>query len=1169
MAAAWLALAALAIPHAEDPLPIVIDLLLDEGGTSIIEPEEPDEFFAAGTYGLGDVNGDGVEDFSFYAGASDEGAGYIVFGRDPFPERILTADLGSFGSRVTTRTEYHVTTAAPAGDLDGDGNADMFFRASHLQWGHLAVLFGEPDLPADFLAEDAAVSLRGILFRGGPDLGDEAGMSFEHCGAGDVNGDGFPDILIGVRNSDAHGVERAGRVYLVFGAETWPPIIDIEDVGESWPGVIFTAVSDEPARHAGQSFGRVAGIGDVNGDGFADVLLGAPGWRALDDDDHLEMGTAFLVFGRDDFAAEVNLEKETSLRTAFRGTEKLNDLGRIVLGVGDINGNGSLDFAITGRPWALIVDGSREFPEEVLLDASAADIAIASGDAFRLLNPLPGMIAPVPDFDGDGTADLCVSTGASYTRGTIASLGYANLIPGRPDLPHDILIGEASPYAIAIPGTSRKEEMAESVSSADVDGDGLSDLLIGAPGLLPQIEPETQSHLYIVRGRRDPRGPLRISGYSPHQGTSEGGTRVRIRGAGFTSATQVFFGTREAASYERIDSANLTVATPPGTDGEEVEVRVLHPGEEVRFDERFRYRGGAIQETYEMANLGGRGIRIYEDRENDPTRWMHLSPHLEPAGDVNGDGLDDLFFSSQSGDARRPGGDSIYILLGSRNPPEEFLMSAFTEHGIVLYSGTEGDEFGCGRSAPVGDMNGDGRGDLISLVRPPDGEWGFLLIYGDAFAPLAEVEEHVFGQGKGAFIRTERSYSEFGVPFGGDFTGDGLSDAVIIHSGPVAEDDVHLDVGRISILPGDRAFPRDADIRGFPTISGESVANDDKEYIGRILDGWAIGDVNGDGFDDFAVVWSTSGDSRFVQWYEIYVILGRPRFQQRSTLAEEKARGMAVLLAKRTGWFECRDMSTAGDQNGDGIGDIFMAVRTGVQGGATFHGGYVLYGGTTLPTNRRLGIPEDFDASFLWKEGTNCGIYYADGGGDFNGDGRPDLMLTDSSHPSACPPITRTAYLFFGGDLPEAPTPIPDVVRMTRLVDDYGGYPKDVSFCGDLNGDGAQDVAVMDGNHLYVVFSPVIAGEREFRRGDANQSGQLEIGDAIVVLNALFVPGAGEGVPCWDATDANDDEIIDLSDAMRILMLLFADGPVLPPPFGECGPDPFGDELDCLRSACP
>jgi hypothetical protein len=120
----------------------------------------------------------------------------------------------------------------------------------------------------------------------GIDPGDSSGSSV--AGAGDVNGDGFADILIGASGADPNGNSAAGETYVVFGKVTFTGSLDLSTL-DGTNGFVINGV--DPSDFSGSS---VAGAGDVNGDGFADILIGAP--RA-DPNGNFDAGKTYVVFG--------------------------------------------------------------------------------------------------------------------------------------------------------------------------------------------------------------------------------------------------------------------------------------------------------------------------------------------------------------------------------------------------------------------------------------------------------------------------------------------------------------------------------------------------------------------------------------------------------------------------------------------------------------------------------------------------------------------------------------------------------------------------------------------------------------------------------------------------------------------------------------------------------
>ena len=117
----------------------------------------------------------------------------------------------------------------------------------------------------------------------GINAGDEAGYSVS--AAGDVNNDGYADILIGAHAADPGGVSDAGETYLIFGkSESFGEVVDLGSL-DGTDGVVFEGIG--PDDRSGLS---VSTAGDVNGDGYVDILIGAYGAGSY-------TGETYLVFG--------------------------------------------------------------------------------------------------------------------------------------------------------------------------------------------------------------------------------------------------------------------------------------------------------------------------------------------------------------------------------------------------------------------------------------------------------------------------------------------------------------------------------------------------------------------------------------------------------------------------------------------------------------------------------------------------------------------------------------------------------------------------------------------------------------------------------------------------------------------------------------------------------
>jgi len=252
--------------------------------------------------GAGDVNGDGVPDLIIAAPNVNEQASdvYIVFGR-PDLQAVSLANVANGVGGFAILGEGIDDTARVvngAGDVNGDGLGDIVIGAFEApegtESGRAYIVFGKTNGTRVLL--DDAVQGRGGLALDAEGLEDNFGSSVS--GAGDVNGDGLADIIIGARRVDPPTVDGTGggRTYVIFGRRDWSSI-SLIDITRGIGG--FTIDGELEIQESGES---VSDAGDVNGDGFADVIIGAP----VDEDDGFP-GRAYVVFGGDFTLSATNL----------------------------------------------------------------------------------------------------------------------------------------------------------------------------------------------------------------------------------------------------------------------------------------------------------------------------------------------------------------------------------------------------------------------------------------------------------------------------------------------------------------------------------------------------------------------------------------------------------------------------------------------------------------------------------------------------------------------------------------------------------------------------------------------------------------------------------------------------------------------------------------------
>ncbi|GAX59205.1 hypothetical protein SCALIN_C01_0136 [Candidatus Scalindua japonica] len=762
----------------------------------------------------GDVNGDGYSDIivsaPFYDnGESQEGKVFVYMGS---PAGLgTTADWKAEGGQTSA---YFGISATTAGDVNGDGFGDVIVGAYEFDSGevnegkvfmYLGSLLG-PSTTADWEAE-----------------GDQANASFgvSVSTAGDVNGDGYSDIIVGANKYD-NGETDEGRVFVYNGSSS--------GLGAS---AVWTAEGDQAYASFGVS---VSTAGDVNGDGYSDIIIGSCTY----DNGEIDEGKAFVYHGS---ASGLSITTDWTAE----GNQGSANYGWSVSTAGDVNNDGYSE-VIVGAP--LYENGETNEGMASVYNGSSSGLSSAADWTAEgsQANAYFGIsVSAAGDVNADGYGDVIVGAplygnGESYEG--MASV-YHGSFSGLNTLADWTV---ESDQALALFGIS--------VSTAgDVNGDGYDDVIVG-------------SRFY-------------------DNGETDEGMAVVYLGSSWGISPTAFW-TAEGNQISAYFGWSVSTAGDVNGDGysDVIVGAPLYNNGEADEGMAFLYLGSS-------SGLNTTSTGDWTGEGNQHSAYFGWS--VSTAGDVNGDGYSDIIIGAYGYDSGEVNEGAAFVYHGS--------SSGFGTNADWTAEGNQGSaSFGISVST-AGDVNGDGYSDVIVGANEFDNgnvnEGMANVYYGSAMGLNVPPDWTAEGN-------MDNAYFGWSVSNAGDVNNDGYSDVIVgspfYTNGEASEGMAFVYLGSSAGLNTTADWTGEGNQGG--AVFGRSVA--------------AAGDINGDGYGD--VVVGSPGYDNYVSGNNN---VGRAFVYQGSLSglsASENWMTEGTQLNEYYGW----EVDTAGDVNGDGYGDVIV-----------------------------------------------------------------------------------------------------------------------------------------------------------------------------------------------------------------------------------------------------